>query len=435
MEIPTNLPVTQTVPSALFLWQMMIDPLETLTRLAEENGDIVHVRFRKQDIYLLNHPDFIEQVLVKQSDKFVKGRSLQRAKVILGDGLLTSEGGQHLAQCRTLQPSFQRSHIEQYLPLMVMSTQKRLSHWQDGQRLNLSDEMMRLTLDIALWSFFRNSPEGAAERVSKAMRTLIRLFPMTMLPLPDSTGKLFPRFKQTRDNLALVTEALIAHPSWPQAQNALIHLLKQYDAARFAEEQIRAHVLTFLLAGHGTTALLLAWAVDMFAHHASVQNKLQAEVDSVLGGHALANGDLEKLTYTRAVIQETLRLRPPAWTIGRQSLIDCEIGGYTIPAGSTVLFSPWVMQRDARYFEEPESFHPERWLASAALPRFAYFPFGGGSRVCIGEHFAITEAVTVLVMLAKDWNFQSIQPPAKTKPSVTLRPRKGIAVKIEKRNQ
>ena len=191
METQTILPITNTASPASFLWQMLTDPLEALTNLARENGDIAHVRVRKQDIYLLNHPDFIEQVLVKQQEKFIKGRSLQRAKIILGDGLLTSEGEEHLSQRRALQPSFQRSHIDDYLPLMVKSTQSHLSTWQDGQRLNMSDEMMRLTLDIALWSFFGNAPQGATERVSNAMKTLIKLFPLTMLPLPDSTRRLF----------------------------------------------------------------------------------------------------------------------------------------------------------------------------------------------------------------------------------------------------
>ncbi|MBI5841204.1 MAG: cytochrome P450 [Chloroflexi bacterium] len=437
METSLEFYSVQTMPPLKFLWEMLSNPLNALTNLARINGDIAHVKVRNRDIYLLNHPEFIEQVLVRQQRKFVKGPSLQRAKLLLGEGLLTSEGEEHLTQRRALQPAFQRDQIEDTMPVMAVSTHKQITGWKDGQRVNMAEEMMRLTLDIALWSFFGHSPEGATERVGKAMKTLLKIFPLTMLPLPDSARGWFPRFRKASADLTLVTEALIANPQSVMAKNALIQILKQNNDGQFTDEQIRSHVLTFLLAGHETTALLLAWAWDMLAHHPHIQGKLQAEIDRVLGDRIPTAKDLERLVYTCAVVKETLRMRPPAWTIGRQAIEDCQIGGYIIPAGSTVITSQWVTHHDERYYAEPKVFRPERWLSreTASLPRFAFFPFGGGNRVCIGEYFAWTEAVVVLAIAARRWQVLPVHSnPATPQPSVTLRPKNGVAVIVEKRN-
>ena len=272
--------------------------------------------------------------------------------------------------------------------------------------------------------------------IHQAMKTLIRLFPLTMLPIPEATRSRFPRFKQASADLDLVTEALIANPRSDLARNALIQILKQNTGGQFTDEQIRAHVLTFMLAGHETTALLLAWAWELLAHDPQAQGKLQAEVDCSLSDRLPTAEDLKQLTYTQAVVKETLRLRPPAWVVGRQAIEDCQIGGYTIPAGSNVLMSQWVMHHDPRFYYQPELFRPERWLEpfGAALPRFAYFPFGGGSRVCIGEHFARTEAVAVLAYAVRRWQVSPVSAKlAKPNPSVTLRPRNGIPLRVEKR--
>jgi len=295
----------------------------------------------------------------------------------------------------------------------------------------MSDAMMRLTLDVTLRSFFGVSPEGTAERVRRSMSILLRLFPLTALPLPDSARSWFPNFKRAVADLNTVTAELIAHPQSKLTRTALVNLLKQHGG--FSEEQIRAHALTFLLAGHETTALLLAWCWDLLAHHPLVQGKLQAEIDSVLGDRLPTAGDLTQLSYTRAVVQETLRLRPPAWTLGRQALHECEISGQVIPTGATVLVSPWVTHHDPRFYETPHEFHPERWEDNTSLPRYAFFPFGGGERVCIGEHFALTEASVVLALTVRRWQVLPIQEPAHPQPSITLRPRKNVQVLLEKR--
>ena len=429
-------PAIQKKSNFKFLWKFFRSPLEALTELAHEQGDMAHIHLRKRDLFLLNHPEFIEQVLVKQQGNFIKGPSLQRARTILGEGLLTSEGREHLIQRRTLQPAFHRQRMEEYLPLMNENTLVHISKWTDGARMDMSDEMMRLTLSIALWSFFGSAPEDTADRVSKSMQTLIKLFPLVQLPLPESVCSLFPGFSEAKTSLSAVTEALLKEPQSEHAKRALIHILKENHSGQFTDEQIHAHVLTFLLAGHETTALLLAWCWDMLAHHPEVQMKLQAEIDATLGDRFPTPDDIKKLSYALMVIKETLRIRPPAWAMGRQAIHDCEIGGQRIPAGSTVLMSQWVTHHDSRFYDAPHLFRPERWsgLEEHSLPRYAFFPFGGGNRICIGEHFAMTEAITVLAMISRRWNIAATQTNLATpKPSVTLRPNKGVKLIVIRR--
>ncbi len=438
METNLLLANTDQETSALkFMWMMFRSPLNGLSHLAHEHGDIAHVKMPKRDFYLFNHPELIEEVLVKQQANFVKGPGLQRARIILGEGLLTSEGDEHLAQRRSLQPAFHRHKMEEYLPLMNENTLVHTSNWQNGQSVDMSDAMMRLTLDIALWSFFGNSPSGTVERVNKSMQTLIRLFPLTQLSLPESTRELFPKFKQAKDDLGSVTEALLKNPRSEFSKNALIHILKDNNKGQFTDDQIHAHTLTFLLAGHETTALLLAWCWDMLAHHPFAQSKLQNEVDDVLGDRFPTPEDIGKLSYTRMIVKEALRLRPPAWAIGRQALHDCEIGGQPIKAGSVAVVSQWVTQQDARFYDAPLQFRPERWLdlERHSFPRYAFFPFGGGTRVCIGEHFAMTEAISILAITARKWSVLPTQSePVIPKPSVTLRPSRNVKLIVERRH-
>lgn len=416
-----------------FLWKVFRNPLDALSGLASEQGDIARVKLRRRDLFLFSHPSFIEEILVKQADNFVKGLSLQRARIILGEGLLTSEGEEHLAHRRALQPAFYRPKMEEYLPLMNENTLAHIAAWKHRQMVNMSDGMMELTLKIALWSFFGSVPEGAVEKVREAMKTLIRLFPVVQLPLPEFAQVLFPSFKDAKTSLSEVVEALLHNP---QNEMALIHILKQNNAGQFSDEQIHAHALTFLLAGHETTALLLAWCWDMLAHHPMAQSMLQIEVDSVLGDRLPTPEDIQKLSYTRAVVKETLRMRPPVWAMGREAVHDCEIGGQFIPAGSGALVSQWVTHHDSRFYDAPLLFRPERWLDlhGDSPPRYSFFPFGGGNRVCIGEHFAMTEAIAILAVVARRWKIAPIEfEPAKPKPSVTLRPEKNLHVIVTKR--
>lgn len=419
-----------------FLWSMIRNPLDALTGLAHEQGDMARAKFRRRDIFLVNHPDFIEQVLVKQQGNFIKGPSLQRARLILGDGLLTSEGREHLEQRRSLQPAFQYQRVQQSLPVISENTSAAVSAWSGKTQLDVSDEMMRLTLNIALWAFFGMAPEGVADSVSRSMGTLTRLFPLTQLPLPEWVRGLIPGLDRAGSDLRQVTESLLRNPRSEEAKYALVNLLRQNNTVEFSEEQIHAHTLTFLLAGHETTALLLAWCLEMLAFHPQAQARLQKEVDDMLGDRFPHEEDLQNMSYTRMVVKETLRLRPPAWAIGRQAVEDCEIGGQHIPAGATVLASQWVTHHDARFYDDPHHFLPARWyeIENTNFPKYAFFPFGGGSRVCIGEHFAMTEAMTALAIMVRRWQFHPAQEThAVPSPSVTLRPNKNIKLNISPR--
>ncbi len=428
---------TQTQVSPFnFIWGMTKNPLETLTTFAKTYGDITHIQMPRRNFYFVNHPDFIEEALVKQQSNFVKGPALQRARIILGEGLLTSEGVEHLAQRRALQPAFQRHKMEEYLPLMNENTFCHMAKWEHGSVVDMAEEMMRLTLNIALWSFFGNAPQDSVERVGDAMKTLIRTFPLAHIPLSDEMRYLFPNFRKAKADLFRVTEALVDNPTQTEnVKRSLIHILKENNKNQFTEAQIHAHALTFLLAGHETTALLLAWCWDMLAHHPHAQTRLQNEVNEVLGNRFPTSEDIQKLTYTNSVVKETLRMRPPAWAMGRQAIKNCMLGKQEIKANDVVMMSQWVMHHDARFYDAPLQFRPERWLLNPKhnLPRYAYFPFGGGNRVCIGEHFAMTEAVAVLAMIARKWKATPMNKNMSIpKPSVTLRPHAGVKVLIEK---
>ncbi len=435
----TNLTLEQTAgkTSTLgFLWKIFRDPLDALSTLSREQGDIAHVNLPGRNLFLLSHPEFIEQVLVKQQSNFRKGPSLQRARIILGDGLLTSEGREHLSQRRSLQPAFFKERIQECLPLINMHALMNVSDWNDGEAIDISDQMMRLTLNINLSSFFGIGPKDAVECVGKSMKTLNEVFPLAQFPLPEIAHSLFPKIEEAKTNLDDITKKLIANPLSETSKRALINILKENRNQDFTDEQIHSHVLTFLLAGHETTALLLVWCLDMLAHHPEVQVKLQTEVDTVLGGRFPTSNDINNLPYAQMILKETLRMRPPAWALGREAVSDCEIGGQYIPAGSTVLVSQWVTHQDSRFYNNPLQFRPERWsgLDGQSLPHYAYFPFGGGIRSCIGEQFAITEAVAVLAMIARLWFVSPAQSaPAKPSASVTLRPNKSVKMIVTRR--
>jgi len=431
----TNLALTQPqnkIAALGFMWNMLHDPLHTLTELACEKGDIARVKLCRQELFLLNHPEFIEQVLVKQQENFIKRTSEQHTQIILGEGLLTSEGKENLAQHRIFQSAFHRQRMEEYLPAINENTFAHVSKWQTGARVDVSTEMIRLTLYISLWLFFGCVTEGTLERFSKSMPTLTRLFPLA--PLPNTVHKLFPKFIQARADLHQVAESLLKN-SQTEGKGILISLLKENNNGQFTNEQIHAYALTFLLAGHEKTALLLTWCWDMLAHHPQVQEKLQAETDRVIGNRFPTMEEIQNLPYTNRVVKETLRMRPPVWAIGRQALKDCEIGGQHIPKNSTVIVSQWVTHHDARFYDAPYQFLPERWENLEKLPRYAFFPFGGGSRACNAEHLAMTEVIVILTMIARRWNVSPTQvEPATPTPGVTLRTNKNVKLIVGRRD-
>lgn len=422
------------------------DPLNYLQNLAREYGDIVSFRMGPQDVVFLNHPDYVKDVLVTHNHSFKKGRALQRAKRLLGEGLLTSEGEFHRRQRRLAQPAFHRQRVASYARSMVAYAAQTSERWQDGETRDISEEMMRLTLAIVGKTLFDADVERDARDVGEALTAIMDLFNMMLLPFAELLEKLpLPqkrRFEKAKGQLDAIIYRLIEERrrSGEDHGDLLSMLLLAQDeeerSGGMTDEQVRDEALTIFLAGHETTANALTWTWYLLSQHPEIEARLHEELDAVLEGRLPEFNDVAHLRYTEMVLAESMRLFPPAWAIGRLSLEDYEVGGYRLPAGSLVLLSQYVMHRDARYFPEPERFDPSRWLPEAreTRPQYAYFPFGGGVRRCIGEGFAWMEGVLLLAALAQRWRLRLVpNHPVKTNPIITLRPRHGMLMTLEKR--
>lgn len=424
------------------------DPLKFLSGLAREYGDVAQFRVGPQRAFLLSHPDLVRDMLVTHHDRFHKGRALQRAKRLLGEGLLTSEGEQHRRQRRLAQPAFHRQRVNSYGQVMVEHASRFSERWRDGETVDISQEMMRLTLSIVGKTLFDAGVESEADEVGAALSEMMELFGYLMLPYTELLEKLplpqVRRFNRARARLDAVIYRIIEErrASGTDRGDLLSMLMLAEDEEggreRMSDEQVRDEAMTIFLAGHETTANALAWAWYLLSQNPEAEARLHAELDEVLGGgRAPAVEDIPNLRYTEMVAAETMRLYPPAWALGRMAVEDHEAGGYFIPKGSLVLVSQYVMHRDPRYFPDPERFDPERFAPEAkeARPPFSYFPFGGGVRRCIGEGFAWMEIVLLLATIARRWRMLIPHGhTVETKPVITLRPGKGgVPVTIKSR--
>jgi cytochrome P450 len=427
--------------------QFRRDPLALLARVAREYGDVARFNAATQTVYVLNHPDYIRDLLVTHHARFKKGRALQRAKRLLGEGLLTSEADFWRRQRRLAQPAFHKQRVASYAATMVEYAEKTSARWRDGERLDVSAEMMRLTLAVVGKTLFDADVESDADEVGAALSEVMGLFGYLMLPFSELLEKLpLPprrRFERARARLDRVIYRIIEERRREGRDrgdllSTLLHAVdEEGDRTGMTDEQLRDEAMTIFLAGHETTANALAWTWFLLSQNPEAEARLHAELDEVLGGRPPTAEDYARLRYAEMVVAESMRLYPPAWALGRLALEDHEVGGYLIPRGSLVLVSQYVMHRDPRYWPEPERFDPERFTpeAKAGRPQFAYFPFGGGPRRCIGEGFAWMEAVLLLAALARRWRLRL--PPGAvvpTEPRITLRPGKGgIPMKAEER--
>lgn len=424
------------------------DPLGFLTRLAREYGDVSQFRIGPIKMFLLNHPDYVRDVLVVNHEKFMKGRALQRSKRLLGEGLLTSEGEHHRRQRRLAQPAFHRKRISSYAAVMSDYAARHSSRWRDGETLDVSEEMMRLTLAVVGKTLFDTDVESDADEVGGALTDVMELFGYLMLPYAELLEKLpLPatrRFRRARARLDAVIYRIIEERRRSGADRGdllsmlLLAVDEEGDRTGMTDEQLRDEALTIFLAGHETTANALTWTWYLLAQHPDIEARLHAEVDEVSASGRLPSfDDLPALRYTEMVVAETMRLYPPAWTVGRMALEEHEVGGYIIPSGATALMSPYVLHRDPRFFPDPERFDPERFTPEAkeARPQYAYFPFGGGPRRCIGEGFAWAEAVLIAATIARRWRLRIV--PGRRielKPRITLRPGAGgVPMRVEAR--
>jgi cytochrome P450 len=418
------------------------NPALAFERLARRYGDVVAVPLPRQTVYLLNDPELIRQVLVADHACFTKGRALQTAKRVLGEGLLTSEGELHRRQRRLIQPAFHRQRLARYADDMVRLADRTSASWVDGATVDLAAEMMRLTLAVVGKTLFGADVEGDARVVGEALTRLMLLFDLLTLPFADLFDRLpfgpSRGWQEARERLDAIIYRLIADRRQSGDRGDLLSLLlaAQDENGGMSDRQVRDEALTIFLAGHETTANALTWTWYLLAQHPAVEAALHAELDRALDGRLPTFDDLERLPYTRMVIAEAMRLYPPAWAIGRRAIEAYRLGEYLIPAGSIVLISQWVTHRDSRWWPDPLRFDPTRFLpeVAAARPKLSYFPFSAGPRVCIGESFAWTEAMLLLATLAQRWRVRLVAGhPVETLPAVTLRPRCGLRVTLHRR--
>jgi cytochrome P450 len=423
------------------------DPLAFLMSLAHQYGDVVYFKLvGPQGIYLVNNPEYIKDILVTDSRNFAKSRGLEVAKRFLGEGLLTNEGEFHRRQRRLVQPAFHQQRIGSYGSVMVDYADRLSKSWRDNQTVDMAQEMMKLTLAVVSKTLFDADVESEAGEIREALTEIMRVFRFGLtLPFGDTIEKLlvFPRirFQRAKARLDTVVYRIIneRRASGIDRGDLLSMLLisqDEEDHDRMTDQQVRDEAMTLFLAGHETTANALTWAWYLISQHPDVERRLQAELESVLAGELPTAEDVARLPYTESIIAEAMRLYPPAWAIGRRAMVDYQIADYHIPARSILLMSQWVTHHDERFFPDPFKFEPDRWTpeARASRPRFSYYPFGGGPRVCIGEPFAWMEGVLLIATLAQKWRMKLVAGHrVETEPLITLRPKHGMQMIVETR--
>lgn len=430
--------------SGLFAYRK--GPLPFFQNLAAQYGDISYFKLGPQEAFFLNHPDYIKEVLVTNHQNFHKGLALQRAKRLLGEGLLTSEDDFHRRQRRLAQPAFHRARIASYAGVMTDYASQTRARWHDSETLDMSDEMMRLTLGIVGKTLFDADVVSDAQEVGEAMTVVMDLFNIITIPFFELLQKLplpqLRRFDNAKARLdAIIYRLIEERRRGGEDRGDLLSMLllaqdTEGDGGAMTDEQLRDEVMTIFLAGHETTANALTWTWYLLSQNPEVETKLHEEIDRVLGGRLPAFEDVAQLKYTEMVLAESMRLYPPAWALGRLAVKEFEIAGYVVPRKSLVLMSQYVMHRDPRYFPAPLRFDPDRWTAEArdSRPQFSYFPFGGGPRRCIGEGFAWMEGILLIATLAGQWQMRLVpNHPVALKPVITLRPKHGMRMTVTRR--
>ena len=433
-------------------WRYLHDTLGLMQEGAAY-GDLVTLSVRPALIYLVNHPDLIEEILVTQHRRVGRGSFSDALKYLLGEGLITSEGSFHLRQRRLMQPHFHNRRIAAYSDAMIQYTRRHQQHWTDGREVDMTAEMRDLTLHIVVKTLFNLDLPSEITRIGQAfdccnhylvvrqhqILPLRRLF--HQLPLPGTR-----RFRKELAFLDQTVGDLIKQRREADREgDDLLSLLVQTTDAEadnpdervMTDRQVRDETMTLFAAGHETTALALTWTWYLLATHPEWQTRWHAELDEVLGNRTVTLSDLPHLTLTDQILTESMRLYPPVWTTGRMAFQPFELAGYSIPAGAMLAAPQIIMHRDPRWFDEPLTFRPERWTPEfrQALPPYAFFPFGGGPRRCIGDSFAWMEAQIVLATLGQSWLMHHVpRHPVELEPLVTLRPKKGMPMALERRH-
>jgi cytochrome P450 len=420
------------------------NPIYLFQHLADAYGDIAHYRLGHHHIVFLNHPDYIREVLVVQNDNFIKERTVQRTKMLLGEGMITSEGAAHRIQRIAAQPAFHRQRIAEYAGAIVEEAVRASDSWRAGEQRDIAVDMMHLTLNVVARTLFATDLGNEAYELAAAINRIMGLYNfLVVLPAAEWLVHLRPpglaAFVRARNRIdAVVYRMIDAHRKSGRDCGSLLDLMMAASPANDEEsrQSLRDQVITIFLAGYETVANALAWTWYLLSQNPICELKFHAEIESVLNGRMPSLEDIPRLRYTENVMAESLRLYPPAWAMGRYARNDFRLGDFFLPAKTTVLISQFITHRDPRYFPDPLRFDPNRFSpqAKARRTKFTYFPFGAGARQCIGESFAWMEGVLIMATLAQKWKLKlvpghRIEP----QPLITLRPKYGMQMHLEPR--
>lgn len=433
--------------------EMRRDPLVMLSRLVREHGDLFRMRMAGALVYVVRDPELVKDVLQTRNKSFDKGtRGYNVMRRFLGEGLLTAEGESWLRNRRIAQPLFHKRRIAGFASIMSDQTTASLNAWEQRSErgddvLDVDAEMMALTMRIVVGTLFGNDLGVPVDLVARSMDAFQHYTVYASMSLLGQLPQLPTRKQRELNASAAEIDALIYRfieerrsgrhtGTGDDLLSMLMDARDEETGAAMDDKQLRDETLTMFLAGHETTANSLIWTLSLLSSHPEVRRRLEAEVDSVLEGRVPASADVRALPYTEKVIKESMRLFPPAWTVARRSVEDTEIGGYPVPRGSFVILSPYLMHRHPELWENPLGFDPDRWDTEAVknLPRFAYFPFGGGPRLCIGKPFAMMEAVLILAMITQRYRLDR-EPgyPLEPEALITLRPKNGLKMRLIRR--
>ncbi len=420
--------------SLSYYYRFVTDPMGYVATRFERYGDIYYAPSGGVGLYVLKHPDHIHQVLVRDAAKYDKMHSaLANISQVLGDGLLTSDGADWRRQRRMVQPAFSKQRLMDYSAAMVTEALRVRARWHDGQCRDINSEMMRLTLSVVGRTLFSRDVGGASERVAAAMEAFHR-----SLMSPDLVPSWLPSPARRQGQIAaaalddiiydLIRERRAAAP--PEPPDLLQMLLdaedREGDGGGLADKEVRDQLVTLFVAGHETTSHALSWTWYLLADNLRAQRRMHFELDTVLGGAPPSYRDLARLPYTRWVINEAMRMFPPAYTVARRAVQDTRIGDYSVAAGSEVIVWIYMTHRDRRWYQQPEVFRPDRFApaAVAARPKLSYLPFGAGPRTCIGKSFAMIEAQLLLATLAQHYELRMAQSRVEMQPRITLAPKR-----------
>jgi len=420
-------------------------PLDFFRELKEKFGDAARFTLFNERFILFSDPALVNEVLLTKQNSFRKGKALEGARVFLGNSLLVSEGEEHTRQRRLIQPAFHRGRIAGYAQIMA----EKARVWTDAQRagaeIDLAVEMNRLTLAVVAATLFGSDVGEEAGDIAESLTVIIENFNRMLLPFWNILRRVPTpanfRLHEAHQRLNATIYRLIAQRRKEARDHGdlLSMLLAAEDAEnprkRLTDVEVRDQAMTLFLAGHETTANALAWTWHLLTQHEPVRVKMKAEIDAVLGADRLPGlEDTARLPYTTAVFSESMRLFPPVWVVGRRALEDVTIGDYEVPRRTIVITSQYIVHRDERFWPNALEFRPERWLdepAQAARPKFAYFPFGGSGRICIGDAFAWAEGVLILAVIARRWRFEAVTGHfVEVNPTVTLRPKNGLKMVV-----